>query len=205
VFASTDTTTLSLLSRGIGGTAIVVWPTAASPSPAPLPDVPVYPENPVWILPNVYVVQPGDTVQSIASLYLRDAGRWQDIWNLNPALQAMRSPDSLVAGDRLTMPDEAVPAWISLPNNPPQGAPAQDPAPSTEWLHVDVDAFHAALFDGDTDTVSQTLTGIGLGPASAPDPPWPPALAEAVAYYTVSVEFALQGKIDPLYDPPETI
>ena len=45
---------------------------------------------------------------SRTAAYLRHADRWPDIWNLNPALKAVRSPDELVAGDLLTMPDEVV-------------------------------------------------------------------------------------------------
>jgi hypothetical protein len=182
-----------------------VWPPSESPSTAPPPDPPFYPENPVWIPPSTYAVQPGDTIESIAGLYLRDADRWPDIWSLNTALQAVRSPDALVAGDQLTMPDEPVPAWIFIPNNPSQSAPAEDPTTSSEWLSVDIDALHTALFDGDTDTVSQVLSNIGLDPPSVPNAAWPPPVAESVAYYTVSIEFALEGKVDPNYDPPQTI
>jgi soluble lytic murein transglycosylase-like protein len=49
-----------------------------------------------------YTVQPGDSLQSIASNRLGQTSRWQAIWQANQAV--IRSPEALRAGQKLLLP-----------------------------------------------------------------------------------------------------
>lgn len=55
--------------------------------------------------PLTYVVQPGDTLSSIAQAELGDGGRWPQIFALNR--DQISDPDLIVAGQVLRMPDPA--------------------------------------------------------------------------------------------------
>ncbi len=59
---------------------------------------------------GTYIVQYGDTLSGLSRLYLGDAGRYMEIWNLqSAAYRALRgSPDIIKELDVLTMPNEAV-------------------------------------------------------------------------------------------------
>ena len=48
--------------------------------------------------PNGYTVKSGDTLWAIASLFLRDPWRWQDIWEINPQI---KNPHLIFPGDEL--------------------------------------------------------------------------------------------------------
>src|SRR5690606_2781180 len=50
--------------------------------------------------PDVYVVQPGDTLWDIASMFLRDPWYWPEIWQINPQVQ---NPHLIFPGDRLSL------------------------------------------------------------------------------------------------------
>jgi len=49
-----------------------------------------------------YTVQPGDTLSSIAERYYHNPGDWQWIYNANRS--TISNPDSIYAGERLTIP-----------------------------------------------------------------------------------------------------
>jgi nucleoid-associated protein YgaU len=70
----------------------VVGP-AISPSPSPSPSMP----------PTYYVVQPGDTLRSIAQDRYSDAGQWPRIYDANREVIGA-DPDRLRAGMRLRIP-----------------------------------------------------------------------------------------------------
>jgi LysM repeat protein len=51
---------------------------------------------------STYTVQPGDTLSSIAERYYNNPGDWQWIYNANRA--TLGNPNSIYAGERLTIP-----------------------------------------------------------------------------------------------------
>ncbi|MGB5736221.1 MAG: LysM peptidoglycan-binding domain-containing protein [Thiohalocapsa sp.] len=50
--------------------------------------------------PQSYVVQPGDTLWSIAGRFLRDPWRWPDVWQANPSVA---NPNKIFPGDVLEL------------------------------------------------------------------------------------------------------
>jgi LysM repeat protein len=86
-----------------------------------------------------YIVQRGDTLSGLARLYLGDAGRFREIWNLqNATYKSQRTPDNIVVGDLLVMPNEAVLRAKAMgvfvpkvPGSSSTAAPAPTPATST--------------------------------------------------------------------------
>jgi hypothetical protein len=55
---------------------------------------------------STYVLALGDTLSGLANLYLGSYQRWKEIWSLQP-FRYTRSPDKLMAGEKLVMPHEA--------------------------------------------------------------------------------------------------
>lgn len=70
---------------------LIVWAggTLAAEPPALQPDHPTH-----------YLVQPGDTLWSIASRFLRDPWRWREIWTENPSVE---NPHLIYPGDELIL------------------------------------------------------------------------------------------------------
>jgi hypothetical protein len=55
-----------------------------------------------------YQIAAGDTLSALAALYLDDAARWAEIWNLQPSSRtANGSPDEIYADEWMEMPKEA--------------------------------------------------------------------------------------------------
>jgi nucleoid-associated protein YgaU len=200
-------TTLALHAVATGAQAVVMGPapelTPALPPPIPPPPI----DNSLWIPPNIYVVQSGDTLVRIAARYLGDGARWREIWALNRERYAGRSPDVIFPGDTFMMPAEGVPAWVGLPScpAPPPDAPSPAaPSPPPEWLRAAVDALHEALFQNDLGAVWRFLETIPLDlPTPAADTP-PPFLEELV-YRETMVELALEGRVDPSFEETEQV
>jgi hypothetical protein len=88
---------------------------------------------------GTYIVQHGDTLSGLSRIYLGNAARFREIWNIqSSSYRASRgSPDNLVVGDLLVMPNEAVlkakamgvftpkvPSGSSSPSSPKPPPPA---------------------------------------------------------------------------------
>lgn len=76
-------------------TATVAAPAAATQAPMPAMQ-PTAPER--------YTVKKGDTLWSIASMYLKDAWAWPDIWYANPSI---KNPHLIFPGDVLILSHDA--------------------------------------------------------------------------------------------------
>jgi nucleoid-associated protein YgaU len=90
-----------------GGRPTIVVPSAeASTSPAPAASTPV-PTAAAQTSPgqgaSEYVVQPGDTLRSIAQDHYGDASQWPRIYDANRDVIGS-DPDALQAGTKLTLP-----------------------------------------------------------------------------------------------------
>lgn len=197
---------LALHAAAIGAQAVVQGvapePPSAAPPPIALPPI----DTGLWIAPDVYVVQSGDTLVRIAARYLGDGARWREIWVLNQERYAGRSPDVIFPGDTLVMPAEAIPEWVALPASPapPPDAPTPAAPAPPEWLRAAVDALHEALFQAQLDPVWRFLESIPLDlPASSPDAP--PPFVEELVYRSTMVELALEGKVDPVFQETKQV
>lgn len=203
-----EETALRLHSNALGRTVRLLGPAPeamaiVSPVIAPPPVA-----EDLWIAPDVYVVQPGDTMVRIAQRYLGDGARWPEIWALNRDRFAGRSPDVIFPGDRFVMPAAAVPSWVALPVSQPPDAtvpPQQPPALPPEWLVTGVDALHEALFNGAFGRALDLLATIPL------DPPPPPAegpsstFLEELLYRKAMFELALGGIVETPAAPREEV
>lgn len=191
---------LALHSAATGAQAVVqrVAPEPSPPPPPPIAPPPI--DTGLWIAPDVYVVQRGDTLVRISARYLGDGARWREIWALNQERYAGRSPDVIFPGDTLVMPREAVPAWVALPASPAPapGAPAPAAPAPREWLRAAVDALHEALFQQRLDPVWRFLESIPLD-LPVPSLDTPPPFVEELVYRSTMVELALEGKVDPVF------
>jgi hypothetical protein len=99
---------------GDGGRLVIVVPTLDSepafnaleplPSPSPVPSSVVADASPEpATVANQYIVQPGDTLRSIALDQYGDAELWQMIYQANRSTVGP-NPDALVAGKTLQIP-----------------------------------------------------------------------------------------------------
>ncbi|WP_437900415.1 LysM peptidoglycan-binding domain-containing protein [Sorangium sp. So ce124] len=197
---------LALHSAATGAQAVVQG-IAPEPSPAPPPPIPPPPiDAGLWIAPDVYVVQSGDTLVRIAARYLGDGARWREIWALNQERYAGRSPDVIFPGDTLVMPAEAIPEWVALPASPappPDASAPAAPAPP-EWLRAAIDTLHEALFLARLDAVWRFLESIPLD-LPAPSLDAPPPFVEELVYRSTMVELAIEGKVDPVFQETEQV
>lgn len=101
------TVVVVLLALGMAACATVPEPAAPEPAPEPAaaPAAVPAPEpaaEPVLrpTAPTQYVVQPGDTLWSIANVFLRDPWFWSEIWLVNPQV---RNPHLIYPGDVLSI------------------------------------------------------------------------------------------------------
>jgi hypothetical protein len=179
---------LSMYSDGLGRTAVVLGQERPKLIPPDIGSLLPLPPNPYWILPDTYVVQPRDTIASIAERHIGSADRWPDLFladiesaredgDTTPVerkgelIVPATTPPEVRAGDLLRIPARFVPTWIHAPSLPLPTTP-EPPPPAPAWLRVDVDQFLAALYDGDLEMVRRVLDSIPLGPPPSvqPDP-----------------------------------
>jgi nucleoid-associated protein YgaU len=92
----------------VGARPTIVLATAPPVVPASSPTVPsaIAPTSVTAVKPHnrEYVVQPGDTLRSIAELQYGDAGQWPRIYQANQDVIGP-DPDALRAGMQLRLPD----------------------------------------------------------------------------------------------------
>lgn len=109
-----------------------------------------------WQPPNGYIVQPGDTADSLSQRFLGAPGLFAQLSNHDP-----------IAGEVLILPDSAVPGWVGIGLEPLP----PDPAPKI-WFTVTPNSVISALHanDGQVDTLQQLLDAIASPPPADPDP-----------------------------------
>lgn len=73
--------------------------------------------------------------------------------------------------------------------------------PPEEWLRLDVDALHEALFDGDFATAARMLVPLEGDPPGPPDPPPPPLAPAQIAFDEASADVERSGAFDDPNDP----
>ena len=86
-----------------------------------------------WQPPNGYIVQPGDTANSLSQRFLGA-----------PALFAQLSDHDPIEGEVLTLPDAAVPGWVGISQEPLP----PDPAPKI-WFSVTPNDVISTLYAND--------------------------------------------------------
>ncbi|MHC4717224.1 MAG: LysM peptidoglycan-binding domain-containing protein, partial [Planctomycetota bacterium] len=74
-------------------------PEIGSSEPAPEPELTAPPAPPA---PRTHTVRKGDTLWSLAALYLGDGQRWRDIVSLNPGVK----PQAMRIGMKLLIPEK---------------------------------------------------------------------------------------------------
>jgi hypothetical protein len=126
--------------------------------PAPVAAVPG------WQLPNGYIVRTGDTADSLSQRFLGAPGLFADLSDHAP-----------IVGEVLTLPDQALPGWVSLATDPLPPIPT----PKT-WFTLTPNDVITALYsdDGDMSALQQQLGAIANPPAVDPDPT---AVAQAIS------------------------
>ena len=85
----------SWVQRIIGPCAFILLMASAAPN--------AQPDDPLTLNPDVpltYTVQSGDTLWDIASLFLRDPWRWEELWAGNPQID---NPHLIYPGDTLSL------------------------------------------------------------------------------------------------------
>ena len=124
------------------------------PPPSGMP-VPV-PALPGWSLPDGYIVQAGDTSDSLSQQFLGAPGRYSSLSNHAP-----------VVGEVLTLPPHALPGSVRLATQPPPAIPT----PKT-WFTLTPNDVITAFYsdDGDMDALHQKLIAMESPPPADPDP-----------------------------------
>jgi hypothetical protein len=125
--------------------------------PLPSAGVPVgLPAVAGWHLPNGYIVQSGDTADSLSQRFLGAPGRFSSLSDHDP-----------LVGEVLKLPDDAIPSWVGIAA---QGLPP-NPSPRT-WFALTPNDVITTLYtdEGDMGALQQQLEGIASPPAADPDP-----------------------------------
>jgi hypothetical protein len=108
-----------------------------------------------WVLPNSYIVRDGDTADALGELFLSDPQRFSELSDHDP-----------IPGETLTLPDAAVPEWLSLLADP------VPPPPSTQtWFEVIPDDLLRIFYsDSDTAPLVSLLGSFDAPPSPGIDP-----------------------------------
>jgi hypothetical protein len=199
------TATLTMHSEGLGKTVTIL---GAAPDPIPDPSLDSLlplPVNSLWIPPSTYLVQNGDTLSSLAQMYLGDSSRGLEIWSLNG--DPNNPPDTLLALTPLVMPDAAVPPWLSIPESilPDPTVVPPPPAAAPQFLSVDVDGFHEACFNQNGDAIQAVYDSIPTEPLFPPEPSANFEFFSLLEFYVAALEQLLQGNFDLHYEPVDVV
>ena len=196
---------LRVVADGAGNALSALWEFLPAPgsTPPPAPSQPPTDKG-AWKPPNIYIVQPGDTLSAIAARYLGDAARWPEIWNLNQPEYAGRSPDVIYPGDEFVMPPEGVPPWLN-PSGQTPGQPPPSPIPTTlPWGSFVPDDLLEALLNWDLEKAFEIISGLPILPPELPPPPAPDCLEERVAFEVGMVELTVKGVENPKEAPQDS-
>jgi kumamolisin len=114
------------------------------------------PALPGWLPPNGYIVQAGDTADSLSQRFLGAPGLFDELSDHDP-----------VVGEVLTLPDAAVPGWVDLAIEPPPPLPV-----SQTWFTVSPNDVIFALYGvgGSDDALQQLLDAAASPPPADADP-----------------------------------
>jgi hypothetical protein len=178
---------LALCSWGQGRTGVVKG-SGADPHNAPFDRA-----LPAVATAGSYVVKAGDSFWGIADHFYGEGARYPEIEAANADLLADRPPDMIHPGDVLRIPGLApvpTPSTLDPWPNPPEEAPI-------DWIDLDVDGLHEALFDGDASDWFDRLAMPLQRPADPPPPDWDPPVDAAAAYAVNSAALTLENGPDP--------
>ncbi len=147
---------LQLVSQGLGRSVTLQCPAAGGP-----PFAGTFQPSPLWSPDHKRILQPGESLASLAEKYLGDASEVDTLVALNPHVSAIHSGVTGSPPSPVTLPPEAVPGWLSIPETV-QSVTAE--IPEDIFATIDIDALHDALFAGDDDTVWSILSGLPRQP-----------------------------------------
>jgi peptidoglycan hydrolase-like protein with peptidoglycan-binding domain len=149
---------LRLVSQGVGRSV-----TLRCPASDELPFSGTFPASPLWSPDRKRLLQPGETLASLAEKYLGDASEVDKLVALNPRLGATTSGVAATQAVPVTLPPDAIPGWLSIPKAVESEVGA---IPEAVFATIDVDALHDALFRGDRDAVWDFLSALPRDPRS---------------------------------------
>jgi Putative peptidoglycan binding domain len=148
---------LQLVSQGLGRSVTLQSPAAAEP-----PFAGTFQPSPLWSPDHKRILQPGESLASLAEKYLGDASEVDTLVALNPQhVSAIHSGVTSSPSSPVTLPPEAVPGWLSFPQTVQSVTAA---IPEDVFATIDIDALHDALFAGDDDTVWSILSALPRQP-----------------------------------------
>jgi hypothetical protein len=140
-----------------------------------------------------YVVKSGDSFWGLADRFYGEGWRYTEIEAANADLLAGRPPNMIHPGDVLRIPGMEPAPLPSIPD--PWPAAPEDPP--IDWIDMDVDGLHEALFDGDASDWFDRLAMPLRQPPDPPPPDWDPPVDAATAYAANSAALTLQHGPDP--------
>jgi hypothetical protein len=150
---------LELVSQGLGRSVTLRSPPSDEP-----PFSGTFRLSPQWTPDRKRIMQPGETLESLAENYLGDAAEVDQLVALNPQVAATKSGVTAAQPLAITMPPDAIPGWLSIPQAVQSAVGAI--LPEAVFATIDVDALHDALFAGDNDAVWNILSALPRTPRS---------------------------------------
>ena len=147
---------LQLVSQGLGRSVTLQCPAADK-----LPFAGTFRPSPLWSADHKRILQPGESLASLAEKYLGDASEVDQLVALNPQLGADPNRVTSSPSSPVTLPPDAIPGWLLFPQTIHSVTAAN---PDDVFDTIDIDALHDALFAGDDDTVWNILSGLPRTP-----------------------------------------